>query len=126
MSEATHFTLFKRSNGFWYILYFQDGRKRWKSTKASLKSDALKALKNFEELVKARESYKSFSSFEADYLAYSSSIHKPGTHEGYKYAFQDFRRILGDISIHQVGIRDVEKILAVKKAEASEWRARGI
>jgi site-specific recombinase XerD len=126
MSEATQFSLFKRSNGFWYILYVEDGRKRWKSTNASLKTDALKSLSHFRELFKTRDAYKSFSSFEADYLAYSASIHTKGTQEGYKYAFQDFREILGDISLHQVTVRHVEKILAEKTATVSEWRARGV
>ncbi len=124
MSEAIQFSLFKRSNGLWYIIYVEDGRKRWKSTKAFLKTDTLKALSNFKELFKVRDTYKSFSSFEADYLIYSASIHKVRTHEGYKYALKDFREIIGDISLHQVTIRDVEKILATKTKDASEWRAR--
>jgi hypothetical protein len=47
MSEPTKFYLFKRANGYYYILYVEDGRKRWKSTGAEKKGDALRALSQF-------------------------------------------------------------------------------
>jgi hypothetical protein len=54
MSEPTKFTLFKRSNGFWYIIYTDDDRRVWRSTKCQLKRDALKALTDFKHSIKDR------------------------------------------------------------------------
>jgi hypothetical protein len=41
--------LFKRPNDFWYILYDVDGRRKWKSTRTTRKSEALKHLDRFFE-----------------------------------------------------------------------------
>jgi len=49
MSVSPRFYLFKRSNGVYYILIDRDGDRRWRSTGAKLKSEALKALREFEE-----------------------------------------------------------------------------
>ena len=48
MSAPSKFSLFKRSNGFYYILFEELGRKRWKSTRCRLKADALKSLTKLE------------------------------------------------------------------------------
>ena len=46
--------LFKRPNGFWYILYTADGRRQWKSTRCTERSDALKKLTEFKDLTKKK------------------------------------------------------------------------
>ena len=32
--SITHLSLFRRLNGFWYPIYNEDGRVRWKSTRS--------------------------------------------------------------------------------------------
>jgi hypothetical protein len=44
-------TLFKRSNGVYYICYYANGRRHWKSTCARKRSEALKTLTKFKELM---------------------------------------------------------------------------
>jgi hypothetical protein len=46
-------TLIKRSN-IYYILYYQNGRQRWKSTGATTKPEALQAVARFRELSEQR------------------------------------------------------------------------
>lgn len=46
--------LFKRPNGFWYIIYDADGRRKWKSTRFTEKSEALKKLTEFKGLTKEK------------------------------------------------------------------------
>ncbi len=54
MSGLSKLFLFRRNNGIYYIGYFQDGRKRWKSTGCKRKTDALKALTRFKEFFRIR------------------------------------------------------------------------
>ena len=42
-------TLFKRSNGFYYISFEEEGKRRWKSTGQRQKTAALKELISFEK-----------------------------------------------------------------------------
>jgi hypothetical protein len=44
--------LFKRKNGVWYVGYLQDGRKRWKSARCTVKVEALRKIANSPELVR--------------------------------------------------------------------------
>lgn len=44
MSDLSNFILFKRKNGIYYIRYNENGKRRWKSTGAFTKSDALNIL----------------------------------------------------------------------------------
>ena len=49
--NSPRFSLYKRSNKIYYISYYANGRRRWKSTGASTKSDALKAFTELRELL---------------------------------------------------------------------------
>ncbi len=52
MSGPSRISLFKRSNGFYYILFDDEGRRRWKSTGCTLKADALRQLTDFKALLR--------------------------------------------------------------------------
>jgi hypothetical protein len=39
--------LFRRSDGNWYVVYLDDGRRRWKSTNMRVKHEAMKLLIGF-------------------------------------------------------------------------------
>jgi hypothetical protein len=51
MSDPTNFSLLKRSNGFWYVLYEENGCVRWKSTRTRSKAEATKALSILKDLL---------------------------------------------------------------------------
>jgi hypothetical protein len=72
MSELTKFSLFKRSNGYYYILFEEEGCRRWKSTGCSLKGDALKALTQFEQLLKTKPKTVRLSQFAKEYLEFAN------------------------------------------------------
>ncbi len=120
--------LSKNPNGFFYLFYFDEFGKRHKvSTKCKYKSDALAFLQDFkqkEQEHKIRLQRKSLSQFTEDFLTYSKSVHTPKTQKSIKTAFREFIRIVGDIRLDKVGIREIEGFLAQKKVEASDWTAR--
>ena len=54
MSDPTSFSLLKRSNGFWYVLYETDGRIRWKSTHTRSKQEATRSPPNLKHSSQAQ------------------------------------------------------------------------
>jgi len=120
--------LSKAPSGFYY-LYFEDelGNRRKRSTKCTYKADALKFLQQFkisEDDKRSRLKKQLLSQFLPDFLNYSKSIHTEKTQRCFKVAFRELIRIIGDIPLHKISIREIEAFLSIKKAEASEWTAR--
>jgi integrase len=120
--------LSKRNNGIWY-LWFHDamGKKRKVSTGALTKPDALKFLRDFKEhdaKRKVKLTGKTLKEFHEDFKTYSASIHTPKTQESNDNAFRELIRIVGDVRLDKVGIREIEGFLATKKAEASDFTAK--
>jgi integrase len=120
--------LSKRSNGYYYLWFIdENGHKQKTSTKCKLKSDALKFLQQFKEGEKERKAKlkrASLSQFVEEFLGYSQSVHAVNTQELFKYTFREFVRIVGNLPLCKVGIREVENFLAVKKNESSDWTAK--
>ena len=115
--------LSKRSNGVYYLWYHNElGRKRKVSTQKKLKADALEFVKNFRQTDrerKARLQKITLQAFQTDFLSYSSGVHTQKTQRHFKVAFREFCRVIGDLPLHKIGIREIEHFLRVKKAEAS-------
>ena len=79
MSVPTKFYLFKRSNGFWYVLYEKDGRIRWKSTGTRVRQEALKALSNLRDLLRPKVPVNLLSKFSHDFLRYAEGTYAEKT-----------------------------------------------
>lgn len=63
------------------------------------------------------------SYFISEYLKYSEGIHSPNTTRTYASCLRELLAFLGDIPIKSIGIRDIEKFLALKKT-VSAYTAR--
>jgi integrase len=104
--------LTKRSNGYYYVGYFLDGRKHWKTTKAKLKVDALKAISQLTELLKAKPKPTTLSAFTADFLSYASNIYASKTREMYFNALKRFERQFGDIRLSEISAKHLDDYIA--------------
>ena len=71
--------LFKRSNGLWYIIYDENGHRRWKSTGSALKGDALQKLTEFKELTSEKPVAKTLLQYKEEFLSYARSTFAQGT-----------------------------------------------
>ena len=77
--SASRFSLFKRG-GIYYVTYYDDqGHRRWKSTGERLKPGALKAFSQFKQLLFSKQGGVPFREFVYQFLAYSTSVHRPKT-----------------------------------------------
>jgi integrase len=120
--------LSKHSSGVYYLFFHDElGNRRKVSTRCRHKVEATQFLQRFkvnEYEKKIKLERKSLGEFQDDFLRYSSTVHAPKTQKCFKVAFREFKRIIGDIPLHKVGVREIERFLATKKAEASAWTAR--
>ena len=97
--SISRLSLFNRSNGFWYIIYFDGGRQRWNFTGGPLRTDTLKKLAGFQGFFRSKTKPVSLSRFMVDFLSYASTT--------YVYEFADYTLQAVDISIPITYIRSV-------------------
>lgn len=109
MRSSSKFYLTKRSNGFYYVGYFDDGRLRWKSTRATIKPDALRALTNFEQMFREKTKAVSFSVFKRDILQYVETNYAKRTYIIYEQALTHLTPIAGDGSLTSLTAQHLEK-----------------
>ncbi len=117
MSFLQRFSLHKRSNGVYYVLYYQNGRQRWKSTKATTKPEALKALTNFKQLFEAQLKSVSFEQFAHQFL--TSSDLAPSTLRVYKGIFKTFVPFLRGAYVNEVTPETIDSYKAKRLKEVS-------
>jgi len=99
MSAPSKFSLFKRSNGFYYVLFEDQGCQRWKSTRCRLKADALKALTKLEQLFKAQPKAASLEQFSKDFLDHAKVNYAKGTVDIATIALRHLKAVVGDIPL---------------------------
>ena len=112
--------LFKRSNGIWYVGYYDSGRRRWKTTRARRKRDALLFLTEFKEALKPKPKRILFSEFIKDY----AEIQGPNLREStlnniYIRSFNLFISICGDKDLANYTPRDVDVFKAKRLKSCS-------
>ena len=120
--------LSKLSNGTSYLFFFDElGIRRRVTTKCKLKSEATKFLQNLKVSERERRLNRRrrlLSQFKEDFVAYSRTLHTVKTQECSDTAFRQFQEKVGDVPLHLVGVREIERFLSEKTSEASVWSAR--
>ncbi len=116
ITEAFVF-LSKRSHGVYYLYYLDDLGKRHKvSTHCKRKSDALKFIQQYklsEGQKKAKLQRVLLSQFGESFLSHSRNIHRPKTQESIRTSLREFQRVVGDLPLHKIGVREVEKFVVM-------------
>jgi integrase len=112
------FYLYKRPNGYWYIGYWQDGRRLWKSADTKMKPEALKVLRGFEDRLKQDVTKITFREFTEQFrLLQKNSLRGSTISRIYTPAFNSFERICGNKLITLYSLRDVETFKRVMLEE---------
>lgn len=109
MTTNSKLYLFKRSNGVYYIGYFEGNRRRWKTTKCSRKSDALQFLRTFEGTKKEMERIPLLSELLARFADMRGNSIRPSTMDTYRLAVNHFKEVCGDRVIDQYTVSDIER-----------------
>ena len=111
--QRQKFYLFTRS-GIWYVSYRDGGRIRWKSTRARLKTDALRALSDFEKLRSKSKPPLTFNEFTKQYFTMQAAAIRPGTAERSRFAFSSFAHVCVDTLLSEYSLADVERFKATR------------
>ena len=102
-------TLFKRSNGIYYIVCADDcGKRKWVSTHERLKSQAVKKLLNFGTSTKKPGPRKSLQQFTTEFLSFAHEFYSPGTVGIYKKTLGKFLNQVGDLALQSITPRHVD------------------
>jgi integrase len=119
--------LSKRKGSGNYYLWFHDskGRKRKVSTRCNRKNDALQFLKEFREKQKVRQRIP-LNDFAFEYLKHSATKHTYKTVKTNESVLREFVRIIGNLPLDKIGIREIEKFLSVKASESSVYTVRRV
>jgi hypothetical protein len=91
MSTPTKFKLYRRSNGVYYIIQEIAGKKLYRSTSRTVKSDAFKVLADHKRLFAEKSSLVALSVFIRDFLHYAEGTFFKGTCSIYRSALEKFR-----------------------------------
>lgn len=116
MPSTPRVYLYKRNNGIYYVGFFDQGRLRWKSTRTSVKSDALNALTYVQTLLSPKQITTPLSQFVKDFLQYAQITYAKRTFIIYRQTLRLFEKVVGDISLNALMLRhfDAYKIQRLK------------
>lgn len=95
MAEPTSFSLLRRSNGFWYVLYESNGRVRWKSTRTRAK----KRLSYLKDLLKPKVPVILLSKFTEDFLLYAHTAYSAKTVSLYRSSLGNLTAFVGNLPL---------------------------
>jgi hypothetical protein len=103
MSDLPKISLLKRDNGFWYVLYEDSGRVRWKSTHTRSREGALKAVMRLKEFLRPKpETAPLLSNFSKDLLEYTGSTFAAKTTIMYEAVLKRLQKVAGDLLLSEL------------------------
>jgi integrase len=107
MDPNTNFYLTKRSNGIYYVGWYQDGKRRWKTTSCKTKIKAFQFLKSFDHKEQDSNQTLCMSQLFEKYTKVKSISVRPSTMYSYRFAVRRFIEICGYKNVNSFTIADV-------------------
>ena len=115
----TKLYLSKHKNGYYYIYYIDlKGKRKSITTKTKIKSEALKALSNFDKLISSKKSTiandLTLKQFRWKFLKHSESYHSWKTTLDYKSTCNEKEEYFGNILLTEFTQRNIEEFIQMK------------
>jgi integrase len=111
-------SLFRRSNGIYYLAKTLNGRRVWESTGTRNKAEALRYLTQKQKPTPQQPSLK-LSQFQTQVLSYARTNVAPSTVVLYGYALRDLIRLVGDHPLSDYTPQMVEQFKVLRLEEVS-------
>lgn len=111
---TSNLLLFKRSNGFWYIIQTANGRQTWKSTKCTDKREALKKLTEFKSVAKEKPAPNRLYEFINDFLSYARSTYAKASIDIFLVCLRNLQAITGDCKLTAISFKHVDLYKATR------------
>jgi len=109
----------KHKNGYYYIYYIDlNGKRKSVTTKTKIKSEAVKVLSNFDQLINSKKNVfaeeLTLKQFRWKFLKHSESIHAWKTTLDYKSTFNEMESYFGNILLTEFTQGSVEEFIQMK------------
>ena len=124
--QFTHFSLRKRSHQVYYISYYKDGKRHWKSTGVKTKPEALAALSKFKELIQTRARSVSLQQFISEFLAYGATVYTRHTLRLYKAILERFLATARNATLRELTPKHIEKYKAKRLTEVEQSQRKTV
>jgi integrase len=113
-------TLFRRSNGVYYVVQVRKGKRCWRSTGTTSRIDALKKLKRLSfDPVEPTPARVTLAQFAETFFPYAQANLAPATVTLYRAALKSFTRIIPKGALGSVSSLDMERFKAARLKEVS-------
>jgi integrase len=107
--------LYRRANGIYYIILETDGKREYRSTHCTSKTEAFQHLAEIKKLFVSKSKHKLlFSDYAKEYMEYAKANLAQGTVEIYKAAFRDFLKLIGDLPLSEIKSRHFDKFKTLR------------
>ena len=114
----------KRKNKVYYLFFIgSDGKKKMRSCKTKIKSEALKFLTTFRETSKSKKevifsNYK-LSDLQNEIIGFAKTNYRYKTVKEYKSIFNNFINVIGDIRLKLITVQQIEAYKTFKSNEVT-------
>ena len=113
-------SLFKRSNGIWYVLYTVDGTRRWKSTGSKRKQSALQKVRELDLKPKPRVNPpKNLNSFFVEFLQFVAHTHRKKTLDLYALVCRRFGTLAGSTRLEDITAKTWDDYIVLRSPHVS-------
>ncbi len=109
MSDHAKFILYRRSNGVYYIIIETGGKRKYKSTGCTRKSEALKALTNYKALFAERLPVTRLSEFVQKFIPFAETNVSRATLRSYKLTLGNLLDFMGDCPLASITPRRLDE-----------------
>jgi integrase len=120
--EFSRFSLFKRKNGVYAILYYHHGHRRWKSTNTTTKPEALAVLSRFRELVDRGTPSTPLAEFQKQFLSFAEVTYSKGTAYLYRMVLTRFIQLVGNLYLVELTGEHFDRYRAHRLKERTEFK----
>lgn len=112
-------SLFKRSNGVYYISYEADGKRKWKSTGKTLKAEAYREMMQFDKNVKNHRSRITLQEFTLEFLSHAEFMYAPSTRELYSRSLRLFQKLIGNKALSAITPKEADSYRTTRSGQVS-------
>jgi integrase len=112
-------SLFKRSNGVYYISYEQDGKRKWKSTGRTVKAEAYREMMRFDNNLRTYKSRVTLQEFTSEFLTHAEATYASSTRELYLRSLTIFQNLTGNKALSAISPKDADLYRTARSKQVS-------
>jgi integrase len=121
--SAYRFSLYRRSNRIYYIGYYQEGHRRWKSTGVTTRTEALTVLTEFRSLFQNRQRRANYSQFCEEFLSYAVMQNASRTVALFRQVLRGFGSVVKNMPLRDLTSQHIElRMLKSAFNTALRWK----